>query len=75
MLKSKLLAAIQTEILRHYWDTFEDEPPSVAQAGRGVVVTGCSACMVRSNTTSQFVEHVAGSMPALINRLSSSNES
>lgn len=70
MLKSKLLQAIQTEIRRHNWDTFVDEPPSIAQGGRGVVVTGCSVCKARLNTTSQFVEHVAGSMPALINRLS-----
>ena len=73
MLKSKLLREIQTEIRRHNWDTFVDEPPSIAQGGRGVVVTGCSACRKRLNTTNQFVERVAGSMPALLNRLCSNS--
>jgi hypothetical protein len=38
--KSVLLAAIQKEIQRHDLSYFVDEPPSVAQGGRGVVVAG-----------------------------------
>ena len=73
MLKSKLTHAIQAEIRRHNWGTFVDEPPPIAQGGRGVVVTGCSASRVRLNTTNQFIEHVAGAMPALIERLSTNH--
>jgi hypothetical protein len=39
----KLLSEIQAEIYRHDFNTFVDEPPSVAQGGRGVVVLGASA--------------------------------
>jgi hypothetical protein len=47
--KSVLLAAIQKEIQRHDLSYFVDEPPSVAQGGRGVVVAGCPACRKRIN--------------------------
>ena len=40
MLKSELLAALRTEIHRHDFSHFVDEPPSIAQGGRGVVVPG-----------------------------------
>jgi len=39
-----LIAAIQTELRRHTWDTFVDNPPAIAQGGKGVVVVGCPAC-------------------------------
>ena len=47
MLKSKLLDAIQKEIYRHDFGTYVDNPPSVAQGGKGVVVAGCPACKKR----------------------------
>jgi alanine dehydrogenase len=34
------LLAIQKEIHRHDFSYFVDEPPSVAQGGKGVVVSG-----------------------------------
>lgn len=40
MQKSVLLAAIQQEIQRHDFSTFIDEPPSMAQGGKGVVIPG-----------------------------------
>jgi hypothetical protein len=43
MLKSELLATLKTEIHRHDFSRFVDEPPSIAQGGRGVVVAGCPA--------------------------------
>jgi hypothetical protein len=52
--KSVLLAAIQKEIHRHDLSYFVDEPTSVAQGAKGVVVSGCSACKKRINTMSQF---------------------
>jgi len=42
MLKSDLYRALRTELHRHDFSTFVDEPPSIAQGGRGVVVIGVS---------------------------------
>jgi hypothetical protein len=61
MLKSELLRAIQQEIQRHDFSHFVENPPSVAQGGKGVVVPGCPACKKRINTMA---------MLELINRLS-----
>ena len=71
MQKSALLTAIQKEIHRHDFSHFIDEPPSVAEGGKGVVIPGCPACKVRINTTSQFLDHLANdAMLALMERLS-----
>jgi hypothetical protein len=73
--KSVLLAAIQKEIQRHDLSYFVDEPPSVAQGGRGVVVAGCPACRKRINTIPQFMDHLTNDvMPALLDRLSVKKE-
>jgi hypothetical protein len=70
MQKSALLAAIQAEIQRHDFSHFIDEPSSIAEGGKGVVVPGCPACKTRINTMSQFLDHLANAMPALLDRLS-----
>jgi len=71
MLKSELLRAIQQEINKHDFSHFIENPPSVAQGGKGVVVPGCPACKKRINTMSQFLDHLADDvMPALIEKLS-----
>jgi hypothetical protein len=68
--KSILLAAIQKEIHRHDLSYFVDEPPSVEQGGKGVVVAGCPACKKRINTMQQLLDHLTNdAMPALIERL------
>ena len=70
MQKSVLLAAIQREIQRHDLSYFVNEPPSVAQGGRGVVVSGCPTCKKRINAMTQFLDHLTNDvMPALIDRL------
>ena len=70
MQKSVLLAAIQKEIHRHDFSYFVDAPPSVAQGGKGVVVSGCPACRKRINTMTQFLDHLTNdAMPVLIERL------
>ncbi len=70
MQKSALLRALQQEIRRHDFSCFVDQPPSVAQGGKGVVVPGCPACMKRINTMSQFLDHLADdAIPGLIERL------
>jgi hypothetical protein len=72
--KSDLLRALQQEIRRHDFNYFIDEPPSIAQGGRGVVVPGCPACEKRINTRSQFLDHLAEDVsPALIEKLSETN--
>src|SRR5262249_17052092 len=48
IIKSELIATIQKEILRHDFRTFVENPPSVAQGGRGVVVPGCTTCNKRA---------------------------
>jgi len=50
---------------------FVDQPPSIAQGGKGVVVPGCPACQKRINTMNQFLDHLAeDAMPTLIEKLS-----
>jgi hypothetical protein len=72
MLKSELLRAIQQEIHRHDFSHFVENPPSVAQGGKGVVVPGCPVCRKRLNTMNQFLDHLAyDALPPLLNRLSS----
>ena len=71
MQKSVLLRALQQEIRRHDFNYFVDQPPSIAQGGRGVVVPGCPACQKRINTMNQFLHHLTeDAMPALIEKLS-----
>jgi hypothetical protein len=71
MLKSELLRAIQQEIHRHDFSHFVENPPSIAQGCKGVVVPGCPMCKKRINTMPQFLDHLADdAMPALIEKLS-----
>jgi hypothetical protein len=56
---SSILRAAQRELNRHSWGHFVDNPPSIAQGGKGVVVRGCPACSKVINTTNGFVEHLA----------------
>ncbi|HXN24600.1 MAG TPA: hypothetical protein VOA41_17830 [Candidatus Dormibacteraeota bacterium] len=67
--QTSILQAAQDELKRHTWDTFVEDPPSIAQGGHGVVVPGCTVCKKRINTTSQFVEHLANDvLPGIIER-------
>jgi hypothetical protein len=52
------LREAQAELSRHTFDTFVDEPPSMAQGGKGVVVPGCPACSKRFQTMDQFMWHL-----------------
>ena len=67
MLSETIIAIIQAEMRRHKFDTYVDEPPIVAQGGRGVVVPGCSICKVRLSTVGQFVDHLTKSVVQAIN--------
>ena len=71
MKKSELLRALQSEIRRHTFDAFVDEPPSVAQGGNGIVTPGCPACRKRLFTMQTFMDHLCDDvLPDVINRLS-----
>ncbi|MGB6875739.1 MAG: hypothetical protein WBD87_06855 [Candidatus Acidiferrales bacterium] len=50
--------AVRAEFSRQKMDVFGSNPPSIAQGGKGVVVSGCAICKVLANTTEQFMEHV-----------------
>jgi hypothetical protein len=71
MLKSALFAALRTELHRHDFSHFVDEPPSIAQGGRGVVVSGCPTSKKKFGTMSQFLDHLTDDvLPAVLDRLS-----
>jgi hypothetical protein len=66
--KSKILPAAKSELCRHSWTTFVDEPPSVAEGGRGCVIPGCPPCKKRINTEAQFLKHLADDVLPVILR-------
>jgi len=69
--KSALLAALRSELHRHDFSTFVDEPPSIAQGGNGVVVTGCPTCIKKFGTMPHFLDHLTDDvLPLLLDRLS-----
>jgi hypothetical protein len=64
--KREILQAAKTEIMRHRWDTFVDDPPSIAQGGKGVIVSGCPTCK-RFGTNTQYLDHLADDvMPVIL---------
>jgi hypothetical protein len=64
--RARIREIVKAEFSRHTWNTFVDEPPSLAQGGRGVVVPGCSMCRVRCQTVSQFTEHLSEAVWAAV---------
>jgi hypothetical protein len=59
MTSDEKLVSAQTELRKHGFDVFVDEPPSVAEGGKGVVVPGCPHCRKKLQTMAQFMEHLA----------------
>ena len=71
MKRSELLQALQSEIRRHDFSTFVNDPPSIARGGNGITVPGCPACKKRINTMAQFLDHLADDvLPNLVDKLS-----
>ena len=65
--RAKILLTVKAEFLRHHWDFFVENPPSVAEGGKGVVVPGCPRCRKRLNTQHQFMEHLANDvLPSIL---------
>jgi hypothetical protein len=68
-LMSSICFAVSRRLASASRESNADEPPAVAQGGKGVAVPVCPACKKRINTMSQFLDHLADAMPALLNRL------
>ena len=67
--KAKLLETAQAELMRHTWDTFVNNPPSMAQGGKGTVVPGCVACRKVLYTDNQYLSHLAiDVLPQILDR-------
>lgn len=60
------LEQAQREILRHDFDMFLTEEPSMADGGNGIMVPGCPACKKRMETMHHFRHHVAEDVLPLI---------
>jgi hypothetical protein len=56
MTKAELLKLIQSELYKHDFNCFVDNPPSIAQGGKGVVVAGCPHCKKRLQSMNEFIE-------------------
>jgi len=61
-----LVVAIQQEIRRHDWDTFQEE---IEPGGRKVTVPGCPICRKQIGTMPQFLDHLADAIPRLFDKL------
>lgn len=66
--KERTVTAVVREFRSHRFDTFVENPPSIAQDGRSVVVPGCVQCKTRIHTTGQFVEHLLEHVKKVIER-------
>jgi hypothetical protein len=67
--KEKILAAAKTELLKHSLGTFVDGPPSIAEGGKGVVVSGCPACSKAFGTVNQLMQQIADdALPVILRR-------
>jgi len=56
---SEKVAAAQTELMKHNWDTFQTEPLTVAQGGTGVIVPDCTHCRELLYSNNQYLSHLA----------------
>jgi hypothetical protein len=67
---AKILEAAQAELMRHSWDTFVNNPPSMAQGGKGTVVPGCTACRKILYSDHDFLSHLAlDVLPQILDRI------
>jgi hypothetical protein len=66
--KTRIFQSAKSELMRHSWDVFVDHPPSVAEAGNGVVIPGCPACHKRINTNDQYLRHLSDDVLPVILR-------
>ena len=56
--------------MRHTWDTFVNNPPSMAKGGKGTVVPGCVLCKKIIYSDNQYLSHLAvGVLPQILERI------
>jgi hypothetical protein len=68
--RDRLLRVAREEMQKHSFDAFVDNPPSIAQGGRGVVVSGCPGCRKKFQSLNQFMEHLASDvLPIIVDRV------
>jgi len=69
--QSVLLRELHKEIRRHDLSTFVEDPPSVAQGGKGVIVPGCPCCKEKIRHNRTVLDHLTNDvLPTVINKLS-----
>jgi hypothetical protein len=66
--RARILEIVRAEFGKHHFDTFVENPPSIAQGGQGVVVPGCVNCKVRLHTVEQFVSHLSERVQEAVRR-------
>jgi hypothetical protein len=67
--RDKLLRIARDEMQKHSFDTFVDNPSSIPQGSRGIVVSGCPACRIKFQSLNQFTEHlISDVMPVIADR-------
>ena len=66
--KIRIFQSAKNELMRNTWDTFVDEPPSVAAGGIGVVIPGYPAYRERINTNDQYLRHLSDDVLPIILR-------
>jgi hypothetical protein len=68
--RDELIRVAREEMQKHSFDTFVDDPPSVAQGGRGHVVSGYPVCKKKFQSLNQFMEHLASDvLPIIVDRV------
>jgi hypothetical protein len=57
-------------MLKRSFDTFVDNPPSVAHGGKCHVVSGCPGCKKKFQSMNQFIEHLSSDvLPVIADRV------
>jgi len=72
-ISAKILGAAQAELMRHTWDTFVNNPPAMAQGGKGTIVPGCTVCRKILYSDHQYLSHLAlDVLPGILERAAQS---
>jgi hypothetical protein len=64
--RDRIIKIAREELSNHSMDAFVDNPPSIAQGGHGVVVSGCPGCRKKFQSVNQFVQHLLDDVAPVI---------
>ena len=68
--RDELIRIAREQMQKHSFDTFVDDPPAVAQGGRGHVVSECPVCKTKFQSLNQFMEYLASDvLPIIVDRV------